>query len=376
MAKHYLKFYPLGNADTTLISLSNGKNILWDYAHMKDEDDAQDKRCNLPEELNSEVQGDYDVVTFTHADRDHYNRFSEFFYLDHDKKYQDKSRKKMNEMWVPASLLLEDHVEPEAKVLKAEARFRLKQKAGILVFSRPKKMKKWCDEQKDISYDDVKHLFVDAGTLVPGFTLSNDGIEFFVHSPFKSESKEIDRNAEAIVVQATFNDRCNTKLILGSDCTSEIWEDIIEITKDKGREIRLEWDIFHLSHHCSYLSLTNNPDDKRDDKTTPTDSLKWLHETQGNKGGRYISPCKPIPSKGTKEDEDPQPPHRQAANYYKSVASDKNGEFLVTMEEPNKNAPKPIKIEIDTLNCSKIIKAIVASSIGIGSSKPPRAGKF
>jgi hypothetical protein len=373
MAKHYLKFYPLGNADTTLISLTNGKKILWDYAHMKDEDDAQDKRCNLPEELNKEVNGDYDVVTFTHADRDHINRFSEFFFLEHAVKYQSNSRKKINELWVPASVLLDDQAEDEAKVLKAEARYRLKNKQGILVFSRPKKMKQWCDDQDDISYEDVKHLFMDAGTLVPGFTLADDGIEFFIHSPFKSESKEIDRNAEAIVVQATFNDRCSTKLMLGSDCTWEIWEDIIEITKFKKNEARLEWDIFHLSHHCSYLSLSN---DKGIDKTVPTDGIKWLHETQGNKGARYISPSKPIPSKGTKEDEDPQPPHRQAANYYKSVAADKNGEFLVTMEEPNKNNPKPIEIEIDTLNCSRIIKAIGISSIGIGSSKPPRAGKF
>ncbi|SMD36051.1 hypothetical protein SAMN04488029_2685 [Reichenbachiella faecimaris] len=372
MAKHRIRFYPIGNADTTLISLSNGKNILWDYAHMKDEEDSDDKRCDLPEELNKVVSDNYDVVTFTHADKDHINRFSEYFFLDHAKKYQNSSRKKIEELWVPASVLLDEQADEEAKILKAEARFRLKQKTGILIFSRPKKMKKWCDDQDEISYEEVKHLFVDAGKLVPGFSLSNDGVEFFSHSPFKSESKEIDRNAEAIVVQATFNDRCSTKLILGSDCTWEVWEDIVDVTKAKGNQSRLEWDIFHISHHCSYKSLSS---DKGDDQTAPTDNIKWMYETQSNNGVRLISSSKPIPSKGSDEDEDKQPPHRQAANYYKSVGTDKNGEFLVTMEEPNKSTPKPIEIEIDTSDCSKIIKAIGMSTIGIGSSKPPRAGK-
>ncbi len=76
MSKHTLRFYPLGNADTTLISLANGKHILWDYANVKVEDNEEDERCDLPVELNKQVKGDYDVVTFTHADKDHIHRFS------------------------------------------------------------------------------------------------------------------------------------------------------------------------------------------------------------------------------------------------------------------------------------------------------------
>ncbi len=371
MAKHRIRFYPLGNADTTLITLSNGKNILWDYANMKNEEDSDDKRCDLPHELNKVVKEDYDIVTFTHADRDHINRFSEYFYLEHAKKYQDSSRKKIKEMWVPASVVLDTHAEDEARILKAEARHRLKSKSGILIFSRPKKMKDWCDDQEDISYDEVKHLFVDAGKLVPGLSLANDGVEFFSHSPFKSESKNIDRNAEAIVAQATFNDKCNTKLILSSDCTWEVWEDIVTVTKYKGNESKLEWDIFHIPHHCSYLSLS---DEKGTDITKPTENIKWMYETKGNRRGRLISPSKTIPKKGTDQDKDKQPPHRQAANYYKQVASSKNGEFLVTMESPNKDNPNTILMQVDTINCSKLVKAVGLGTISIGSSKPPRAG--
>ena len=372
MAKHILKFYPLGNADTTLISLSNGKYILWDYANMKDPYDENDKRCDLPEELNKEIKGDYDVVTFTHADRDHINQFSEYFYLEHATKYQSGNRKKIKELWVPAAVLLDTQAEDEARILKSEVRYRLKQKKGILVFSRPKKMKKWCDDQDDISYEQVKHLFVDAGKIVPGFTLENDGAEFFSHSPFKSESQNIDRNAEAIVVQVVFNDKCNTKLILGGDCTHEVWEDIIEVTQHFGNQKRLEWDIFHISHHCSYLSL-NNKENKGENKTEPTDKIKWLFEMQGKNKSRLISSSKPIPGKGSDEDND-QPPHRQAAAYYKGVADDKNGEFKVPMEEPSIAKPKVMMIEIDKENCAKLVKGVVAGAAFITDKKPPRAG--
>ena len=42
-----------------------------------------------------------------------------------------------------------------------------------------------------------EHLITDAGQLIPGFTLENDGAEFFVHSPFawrQDEKTVIDRN--------------------------------------------------------------------------------------------------------------------------------------------------------------------------------------
>ena len=308
---HKITFFPLGNADTTLITLDNGKNILWDYADMRNAEDADDKRCDLPKELDKKVDGAFEVVTFTHADRDHINGFSNYFWLEHAPKYQSKDRKVINELWVPAAVLIDTQAEEEAKILKAEARYRLKNKQGIRVFSRPKKMKDWCDQQDDISFQEVEHLFIDAGQLVPNYTLAGQGVEFFVHAPFYSESKNLDRNKSSIIVQATFSDRCETKLILGADSTHEVWKDIVTVTRDFGNDKKLEWDFFHISHHCSYLSLS---DDKGTETTEPIEEIKWLFEEQGLSRSRIISSSKPIPSRGSKEDDDNNPPHRQAAN--------------------------------------------------------------
>lgn len=348
-----ITFYSLGNADTTLIQLSTGKNILWDYADEKT-DDKEDKRCNLPAELNKSVKGDFDVVCFTHADEDHINKMSQYFYLEYAKKYQEGDRKKIKELWVPAAIIVDtDSKNDDDNILKAEARYRLKQGKGIRVFSRPEKLRDWL-ENNGVDFDDVKHLIVDAGKLIPGWNKEYDGVEFFVHSPFMGhvdENTEVDRNESGILVQATFGNDSETKLILGADGIASVWKDVIKISKYKKHSTYLEWDIFHLPHHCSYTAL--NGEDKGKKKTTPVEEIKWLFETQGKEGCLIISPSKEI----TFSDTD-QPPHFQAYNYYKEeVANKKKGTILVTMEEPSKEEPLPIIVEIND-DGYKIIKGL------------------
>jgi hypothetical protein len=366
--KNFVKFYPLGNADTTLIKLDNDQVILFDYANMKNADDKNDKRCDLPTELNKDVKGDYDVVAFTHADEDHIKKFSEYFYLEHTQKYQEGARKKINDLWVPAAIILETNLDnPEAKILRSEARHRLKNKKGIKVFSKPEKLKDWL-EKEGIKYEDVKHLLVNAGNLVSGWTLEKNGIEFFVHSPFseKVDDKEIERNEASIIVQAVFNNKYKSVLILGADAKSDLWDEIIGITKHYKREERLAWDIFHISHHCSYTALNNTERGKT--KTTPTENVKWLFETQGREKGILISPSWEIPSNYGEI----QPPHKEATNYYNDVKDLKDGEFKVTMEYPSKEEPKPIKIMIDD---DGITLEKISPSLAFLTNKPaPKAG--
>ena len=365
--KHYISFFPIGNADTTLIKLANGMDILFDYANMHCEDDRNDTRIDLPAVLNKMIDGDIEVGCFTHLDKDHYYGMSEYFYLEHASKYQGPGRKKIKELWVPANVLVETCLDEEdAKVLRAEARYRLRQKKGIRVFSRKKIFKDWCDQQNDICFADIEHLIVDAGTLAPGFTLGNQGVEFFVHSPFYSDSTDINRNNEAIVLQAVFNDTYNTKMLLGSDLNSDAWDDIVTVTRHFKRDERLRWDLFHISHHCSYLALSP---EKGKDMTKPTANVKWLFETMGNNRCWIISPSCSIP-----QEETVQPPHRQAAVYYRSVANLKEGKFKVTMDHPTQNDPKPMTFEIDSISGLKLVTHAVAAAPFVYKDKPSRAG--
>jgi hypothetical protein len=368
-----LTFYPLGNADCCLIDLAGGEKIMFDYANVGDPDDPDDRRIDLDrairDNLSDADRDDLDVVAFTHLDRDHIGGASEIFYLEHAAKYQSADRIKIKTLWVPAATILEEGAEDEARIIRAEARHRLKEGKGIRVFSRPDKLKGWLTEQ-GLTLASRQHLISDAGAPVPTFTTASDGVEFFVHSPFASrlDSGElIDRNSDSIIIQATFQvDGIATKVILGADANHEVLSAIVSVTRFHKNETRLEWDVVKLPHHCSYLSL--GPE-KGNDKTEPLPDVAWLYEEQGQKGGKIVSTSKPIPS----NDDDVQPPHRQAANYYRDALEEIDGEFLVTMEHPKVSAPKPLVIVIDGT------KARVKASGGGGvaaivTQRPPRAG--
>ncbi len=375
---HKITIFPLGNADCCQIDLQCGKTILFDYADTRDSNDKADLRCDLPKELRDALQQRerdyYDVVAFTHLDRDHFGGATNFFYLEHAEKYQKGDRTKMRVMWVPAGFLTEQGPDDEeARILQREARHRFKGGRGIRVFSRPERLKEWCDKN-GISLADRLSLITDAGKIAPEFSLAQDGVEFFVHSPFavrQDENTVEDRNGDSIVVQATFEvDEVKTKALLMADSPHEALSEIVSVTRKKGNDTRLEWDIVKLPHHSSYLSL--GPE-KGEDKTKPVENVAWLYEKQRQYGGIIVSTSKPIPVKGSTEDEDPQPPHRQAANYYKEILAEVVGQYIVTMEHPTKESPKPVIIEIGTDKAT--VKKRSISAAYVATSRPaPRAG--
>ncbi len=364
--------FPLGNADCCRIDLAGGRKILFDYANTRDANDPEDKRIDLEQELRTDLRAAkrdfYDVVAFTHLDTDHFCGATEFFELRHAAKYQGDGRIKIEEMWVPAAAICEDRSDlaEEGRVIQAEARYRLKKGEGIRVFSRPRALEAWLRAQ-GLSLESRAHLITDAGQLVPGFSLSGQGVEFFAHSPFASRQDDgslADRNSCSLVMQAVFEVLGRqTKLILAADTTHDAWTEIVRITKFHNRQERLEWDVFKLPHHCSYLSL--GPD-KGKEKTEPVEAVRWLMEEQDQPGATLVSTSDPIPA----EDTD-QPPHRQAAKYYRD--NPHGGTFVVTMEHPKVSAPEPLVITIDHRKAT-IRKRAVAASVAVTSVAAPRAG--
>lgn len=369
---HTVTMFPIGNADCCRIDLAGGQKILFDYANTRNADDPNDKRIDLEQELRTDLKAtrrdSYDVVAFTHLDTDHFCGATEFFELRHAAKYQGKDRIKIEEMWVPAAAICEDRTDlaEEGRVIQAEARYRLKKGEGIRVFSRPRALEAWLRAQ-GLTLESRAHLITDAGQLVPGFSLSGQGVEFFVHSPFASRQDDgslADRNSCSLVMQAVFEVLGRqTKLILAADTTHDAWTEIVRITKFHSRQERLEWDVFKLPHHCSYLSL--GPD-KGKEKTEPVEAVRWLMEEQDQLGATLVSTSDPIPT----EDTD-QPPHRQAAKYYRDNPN--GGTFVVTMEHPKVSAPEPLVITIDHRKAT-IRKRAVAASVAVTSVAAPRAG--
>lgn len=376
---HKITFYPLGNADCCLIDLENGKKVLFDFGDEGNPDDDDDKRIDLcatlREDMESADKTNYEVLAITHLDNDHTCKAETFFWLDHAKKYQGDGRFKIETLWVPAGVITESRngLGDGAKALQAEARYRLKKGYGIRVFSRPEALKGWLEEN-GLTLEERDEFITDAGQIAPELNLTADGVEFFVHSPFASrqDGAIFDRNRDSLVMQATFSVwGVMTRAILGSDADYVAWSEIVDITKYHEREERLEWDILKLPHHCSYLTI--GPD-KGTDKTEPVDNTKWLFEEKGNAGCIIVSPSEPIPTKGSAADKDPQPPHRQAKNYYvEHVIDPKDGEWKVTMEHPKVSSPEPITIEI-TSQGALLQKRISVGPAAVTAVSAPRAG--
>ena len=373
-----ITFHPLGNADCTRFDLADGKKVLIDYADVRNPDDPSDKRVDLPEELRNDLRAarhDYfDVVLFTHLDDDHCHAAGDFFWLKHAKKYQEEGRIKIRELWVPAAAILEEGSKDSARIIRQEARFRLKQGSGVRVFSRPAKMKDWL-EKNGLTLKSREHLITDAGQYVPGFsTAGPERVRFFIHSPFgwrQNEEEVVDRNQDSVVFQATFFEGGReTRALFMSDISHESIDQIVKTTKRKGNADRLLWDIFKVPHHCSYLSV--GPE-KGEDETKPTEDMKWLCETQGQVRSTMMSTSKLIPVKGSDEDTELQPPHRQAAAYYKRVAKKKDGAFKVTMNLPSSLRPKPSTIEI-TARGALLLSVSVLGGAATVISTPARAG--
>lgn len=375
---HKISFYPVGNGDTSQIRTKGKLRILLDYRQHpsvgKDGCAAIDLASELRKDLKEDNRDYFDVLALTHGDKDHIEGSTDFFELDHAKCYQGGDRIKVKTLWVPAALILEtfekDSECSEIKAWRAEARHRLRQGYGIRVFSKPDKLKAWLAKE-GLSLDSRRHLITDAGQLVPGFDLETDGLEFFCHSPFIKHCDDGDvlRNEASLIFQVRFKvDGVVSNFLAVGDSEYGVLDDIVEITELHGNDDRLDWDLYNIPHHCSYLAL--GPE-KGQTETKPTDGVKTLLE-HGQSGAYIVSSSWPIGSDKAAYDE-PQPPHVQAKNTYVKYLKQVGGrEFMVTMEEPNQHKPQPMVFEVMHSGIRRGI--VLAGSAYVSSVKPPRAG--
>ena len=226
---HRVRFYPVGNGDCSQIVLANNQRLLFDFCHRRKSEDKDDPQIDLQSALSDELaaakQNGFDVLALTHLDDDHIANSTEFFFLEHAKKYQGAGRKRIGVLWVPAAAILETGLKGEAAVWRSEARHRLKEGKGIRVFSKPSSLEKWL-ESEGLSLKERRHLITDAGQLVPEFDLKRDGVEFFVHSPFAkhADGGTVMRNESALILHATLEvSGRKTRYLMVGDSSWEIF---------------------------------------------------------------------------------------------------------------------------------------------------------
>lgn len=382
---HSVIFYPVGNGDTSLIQTENNKFILMDFYQTSNSTDSEKPEYDISDalrkKLKNEKKSSIDIVVFTHADKDHINGSTDFFQLEHASKYQGGDRIAIDELWVPAAMLLEsaknDEQSSEFVIWRQEARYRLKKKLGIKVFSKPEALKELI-KSWDMTVEELSLHIIDAGTILDNFSLQKDGIEFFVHSPFikncNKEGKDIKeiRNEAALIFNVRFNvDGQQYDYLAIGDSEAHVLEDIVDITKNKNREDRLTWDLFNIPHHCSYLALADNGK-KGEFITEPLPKVKELLK-MGKKESYLICSSEAFKT-GSEAEESSQPPHIQARRCYEKYLKEVQGrKFIVTGENGGTKKPEPVVIQIQRSGLT--VKTIATTAaIAAAATTPTRAG--
>ena len=364
--------YPIGNADTARIDLRDERTMLVDYADMRNSSDPNDRRIDLPSELKRHMaavrRDSFDIAAFTHLDRDHTLGAGEFFVWDHAACYRGEGRFPIKDLWVPAAAITEIGLDDCARIIRQEARYRLLRGHGVRVFSRPDALRDFL-EKNGLTVESRAHLITDAGQYVPGFSRHGpEGVEFFIHSPFgwrRNEREVEDRNQDSLVFQATFMEGLReTRVLFMSDAPYEAIAQIVQTSRRHGNLARLAWDVMKISHHSSYLSLGPV---KGEDQTVPVPDVAWVFETAGQTGAIMISSSDPIPYKGSDDDLRGQPPHRQAASYYRKIENNLDGDYAVTMDRPTRVKPRPTEIVIQASG-AKLLAATVPAAAAIAST--------
>ncbi|MBD5401303.1 hypothetical protein HDR58_00680 [bacterium] len=362
-----ITFYPEGNAECILLELSNGKRMLMDYANMYNSDNRYTDLANEFDGIKS-----FEVVMFTHPHEDHVKGASDFFYFEHADKYKSDSRKKIEELWISAAFLLDVKPCEDARVIRQEARYRLKEGKGkgIKIFAAPNSLCSWLKDN-GLSADEKDHPIIHAGTLLDSFKhdLGNE-ISIFTHAPF-SEDADVtdDRNEPSIVLQISLNNLIrNTNLLITGDTPYNILDKIVERSEGNGNADYLKWDLYDIPHHCSHTGLSAQKGDKI---TEPSENVKQLLGKYGQQNAFLVASCRAFSD--INGDDDTQPPHLQAKKAYQKYSKNSDGThktLFITSEYHGTKNPKPLRFEIDSNGIHEDIKTYNT----IINSPAPRAG--
>lgn len=345
--KHKIKFYPVGNADCTLIKLSNGKTIIIDcqIKNAFDNDGNQvcyDVKGDLLKELKRDSCGHpfVDLYVSTHPHDDHCIGFGDNFYHGEPKDYDDENDEKIivGELWISPYGLKNDVCESAADI-----RREAKRRRDIY------------DENEDytgeygnylhiIGYDKDKEYDSRYG-YIPGTLVTKvDGeelkfLEIFIHAPFKedveSAKKEQDKNAVSIVMQFSFslpNKEGIAKVLVGGDAEHQVWQHILDNNKD---DETLKWDVFQTPHHCSW-TFFNDTNDKEHVLQSAEDILSKKRDNEA-----FI-----VASSNEIKDEEPNPPHYEAKIEYKKRLKKKSNFLNTAIHCVDNNIPQPITLHI------------------------------
>lgn len=378
-----IKYYPVENGDTSLITLSDETKILIDINITNDStnEDEEERYDVLRDLLDNELKKSnkkpfVDVFILTHPDNDHCRGYEKYFFQGNPNDYSDKDKEAeliiINELWYTPRVfeVYTNELNSDAKIFKKEAKRRMD-----LYKEDPEIANTDGNRIRIIGYADNKDLkgledrIVVPGNLINEFNENyKDDFSMFIHAPFKDTIDGDDANETSIVFQAKFdvdNEKNACLAFWGGEATWRIWEQILEKSDDED----LNWDLFFAPHHCSWTFFNDNTEEG---KKEPNQSSIDILKKKIGKNPKVI-----VSSKEIKRNDD-NPPSYKAKNQYIKEVSEEN--FWVTSTHSNTTPPEPIEFEIKSKgpqekSNNKSSNALKSSLITQAASQPKTYGE-
>jgi hypothetical protein len=346
-----ITYFPVGNGDTTLITLADGTGILVDCNITQESQDPEvterfDVWAYLLQHLPQRDGAVHlDAFILTHPDTDHCRGFGDVFYTGDPKKYSDEDAKAgriiIDELWFAPRLFLkyDGALSDEAKVVKKEADRRVK-----LYKEKAKDRNEPGNRLRVVGYSDSPFIEgLEGRLLVPGKSTATinesakDNFSMFILGPLKgvTDDETVGRNEASIMFQARFKARQTERAglaLFGGDAPSALWETLVALNEKTPEN--LEWDLLLAPHHCSWYFFSEQAYDKDVEPTEASSKVLDLHR----EGAVVIASSKPVVNN------DDDPPSFQAAKLYKKAVG--SSKFMVTSEHAKAKQPLPIVFSI------------------------------
>jgi hypothetical protein len=389
MAKSFIKYYPVGNGDQSLITIEENNyttNLMVDCRIREsskgvDNPDQYDVKADLlnclkTRKVNDVLQVPYiDVFILTHGDDDHVHGFKDNFYQGDPENYKksnfDNGEILIDVLWF-SPMVMGTATNDDERCFNKEAKRRIN-------LHQSNSVKKDLPGNRIVivGYDaDEKLSGLDLVRKVPGDVVTRFNnrelatFSIFIHSPYQQHltDDEVDKNRVSVVFQARFKqysystEFC-TLAMFGGDADHHAWKTIIEKTKKYGNDIKeqaLNWDLFMACHHCSWTFFNDCPQEWNPlPKKTSLDVLDYRR-----------SQAKVIASSKEIINNDDNPPHYKAKLQYTNKVDNENFLNTATAIMAGKT-PQPIVFEITSMGPVPAKKqegtAKVAGTGGLGA---------
>jgi len=384
-----ITFFPVGNGDTTVIELADGRTILIDVNFRlpaQGEIEILDIALSVRKRLKRDSNGRpyVDAFLLSHPDQDHCNGLTEHFWFGSPDTYPDDAKSDLEkrilirELWssplvfrrASKNFILCD----DAKAFAQEARRRVK-------VNRDKKFRGVAEgdrililgEDEDGKTDDLGQILVKVDQEFNRINWCHSNVfRARLLGPLPIED---DEEAEQILSKNHSSTILNIQLasdtrqfnacqfLTAGDAEVAVWE-LLWAKYQRNPEL-LQYDILLTPHHCSWHSLSHDSwSENHENAEVSPDALAAL--SQARTSAILVASSNPI------KDDDDDPPSYGAKTVYEKIAHAVGGDFVCTGEYPSESAPAPLEFWITgegvTVSAGKREPSRLLKSAAMGSA--------